>query len=157
MRVSHLTFEDFQNPLVRDLWEPISQEFFTESGYPGKFNMTSFWSFWTTLTGADMGRFFTAYGLDGKPAGAFGAMFTPDPLTGNPSATEHFWFVSRPFRRSGKIALSLFNAWEDECNRRGVKTRWMAHIVNLNEDTLARFYRRNGYKMADRFFRKDTF
>lgn len=156
MLLTELNPTQLTDPEVQKIWTPVAREFFVESGYPGEFNPTHFWTFWSQLTGLDMGRFYVAYREDGEPAGAFGCMFTPDALTGLPSALEHFWFVRQFARGSGKIALSLFNLFEAECDRRRVKTRFMAHIHGHGGEVLARFYRRKGYLPADKFFRKDT-
>lgn len=156
MLLADLTHDQLNDPVIQALWTPVAQEFFTESGYPGNFNPAHFWAFWSQLTSLNMGKFYVAYSMDGEPVGAFGCLFTPDALTGLPSALEHFWFVRQSVRGSGKIGLSLFNEFEAECDRRGVKTRFMAHIHGHNGEALGRLYQRRGYSPADKFFRKDT-
>lgn len=139
---------------VESEWTPVAQEFFNESGYPGKFNPEHFWGFWRQLYALDMGKFFVAY-RDGQPAGAFGCTFYPDMLTAEPMALEQFWFVRKPFRGVGRIGIALFKTFEQECDRRKVCSRFMAHIHGHNGESLGRFYERAGYRPFDKFFRKD--
>lgn len=142
---------------TRAKWTPISTEFYVESGYPGTLNIDHFWGVWSQLVRVGMAKWFAAVDDEGTPIGALGALFTPDPFTGNLMATEQFWFVTQTVRGSGKIGLLLFEAFERECNRQAVKTRFMGHINEHNGKTLGRFYRRKGYVPADQTFRKDLF
>lgn len=155
MKVEALTLEQIRIPLVQDVWTAVGQEFFDESGYPGKFNPVHFWNFWAQMHVLDMGKFFVVYGPDRVPAGAFGCTFYPDPLTGETVAAEQFWFVRKQFRGSARIGVSLFKSYEAECDRRKVGSRFMAHIHGHNGEALGRFYERAGYYPFDKFFRKD--
>ena len=155
-KLGHLTTEEMESPTLRAPWEAMAVEFYGFSGYKPAFDPKAFWAFWFQIASLGMGKFLTVHDSDGKPAGGLGAMFTLDPFTGAMSAMENFWFVSPTARNSGKLGISLFEAFEKECDARGAKIRWVAHLTASRGEALARFYARRGYKPADQMFRKES-
>lgn len=132
---------------------PLGDEFITEAGYPEKFNPAHFYPFWLTVLKADIAKFFVVEEF-GRPIGLMGCLFVPDTFSGVLTGMEHFWFVSKLARRGGRLGLALFNAFEEECAKRGCRFQLMIHLDGLRGDSLARLYQRRGYQPAERCFRK---
>lgn len=150
MEVSRLTTEQVTKTHRAEIAR-LANAFVVEANYPTEKLDDYFFTFWNFVLKSNVGTFYAI--LDnGRMLGAFGAMFSPDCFSGKMQGAESFWFVDKE-SRSGKVALKLFNAFEDECDERGCKLRLMIHLAGLNE-SLEKFYVRRGYAKEEQVFRK---
>lgn len=82
--------------------------------------------------------------------GAVGALMFPAMINANHiTAQELFWWVDPDKRGHG---VRLMRALEEAARERGAQSLMMSTIGALDNDGLAAFYERNGYRRADRNF-----
>jgi len=88
--------------------------------------------------------------IDGPKGGAGGlvhpSIFNNAHLTGS----ELFWWVDPEWRGNG---LSLFAGLEEAARAKGAQS-WMMASVGIEDERLARIYRRAGYSPSDRNYIK---
>jgi GNAT superfamily N-acetyltransferase len=126
-------------------------QFFREGKLPGALNEESFVQGWRQMLTSGVGVLLGAFSERGIE-GAIGGSVFPDFPTGDLVATEFFWFTIPGHRGSG---LKLLTAFENECRSRGAKRINMVHLVNLNDDIMARVYERRGYDLREKIYIKN--
>lgn len=129
------------------------ESFFREGKLPGRFNGPYFLSCWSDYIKKGVGEFLGLFADDEKSLrGALGAIFYRDPLTGDSSAVEQFWYVMPGHRGDGLRLLDAFIATAKERNCRRV---CMIHLENLQPEALKRVYERRGFaKLETGYFKE---
>lgn len=155
MPVTTLKQSDLLDPRTRAGVTKVAREFMAEAKYPAEFNEQHFFEFWTTVLRADIGTFFVAKNEGGEVFGVLGALFAPDCFSGLGTGVENFWFILES-ERGNRDGLRLFNAFEDECDRRKCKMRIMGFldVPGMRSDSLKKLYERRGYSPAESMVRK---
>lgn len=145
MLIRHLKKEEL--PQV----EKIGRDFFNAAKRPGEYSQPHFEGLWRGLFDAGMALFLVAE-QDGDIKAVFGAMVVEDPYSGDKVAVEQFWYCDPAAR--GSVGIRLFNQFEVECAKRGVKRILMAHLHNLTPEPLRKLYERRGYKVIETIYEK---
>lgn len=124
--------------------------FYAEGKLPGRFNETYWQRSWTELLQNGAGVIF---GLcaDDDIIGALGGVLFPDPNTGEPVATEFFWYVRPEARGAGLKLLPEFERWASEA---GAVRVHMVHLLRLTPEKLGRLYQRRGYMPTETLYVK---
>lgn len=131
----------------------LANEFYEEGRLPGKFTIEAFIHNWKNLISNDIGVIWIALS-EGSIDGALGAMLYPDINSGELTAIEAFWFMTKE-ARSGKSALKLFKTFEAWARNMKAKRIIMAHLHNLTPEKLKRFYEAKGYKAIETHYMKE--
>lgn len=120
---------------------PGAAEFYASSRVLGGFSIERFTAVWTDLFKLGGVIFIDecAEGVDG----AIGGMIHRDIYGEDKIVEEFFWFV-RPHAR-GHSGLRLYKAFERWAYDNGAASIQMVHLLDLNPEKLATFYRRAGY------------
>lgn len=84
---------------------------------------------------------------DGAITGSIGMMVTPHPYSGQPMASEMFWYVTPEARGAGVRLLKAAEAWGRELGAR--------HIIMIAPDSrVSTFFQRMGYARLEEQFIK---
>jgi len=132
---------------------PIGEAFAKEANYPGGWDWMAFAGMWAGLVTSDVGRIFISTD-EGRLAGALGAVFMPDPYSGQMTAVEQFWYVLPAFRKT-RVGMDLFLAFQQEAQKRQAKKMVMVHLAALTPESLQKFYEKEGFKLAEQTFWKE--
>lgn len=130
---------------------PLAIEFISESTENIPFDKEVFKSNWVNLYGADAGKILCAY-KDGKKIGALGFLLYNDLLSGEYSALEAFWFITKENRGEG---MQLLEQFEDEAQKLGVKRVLMAHLSRLMPEKIKSIYLKRGYRHIETTYVKE--
>ena len=131
--------------------ETAAREFYALSRFLHGFDMARFVTLWTDLLEKDMGVIFAVENGAGIH-GAIGGVVYPEPYSGDPVATEFFWFIKPEHRGSG---LDLYRAFELWARKKGCKQIRMVHLMDLMPGRLAVLYRRLGFEAAEMHYVKE--
>jgi len=133
--------------------DEIGKSFAEEASYPGGWSWFSFSKMWVPLLVSQLGTIFVVEDA-GKLVGALGAIFIPDPYSGQLTAMEQFWYVL-PSHRKTRAGMDLFQAFQEEAKKRQVKKLVMVHLASLTPESLQKFYEANGFRLAEQTFWKE--
>lgn len=132
---------------------PIGEAFAKEANYPGGWSWPDFARMWASLLNGGLGKIFISEDR-GTLAGALGAVFTPDPYSGQLTAVEQFWYVL-PAHRKTRAGMELFLAFQEEAQKRQAKKMVMVHLANMTPESLQKFYEKEGFRLAEQIFWKE--
>lgn len=127
--------------------------FFKESKLPGTFD----WDHWRSCWGEMMEKGMAVILADMPDVhvlGVLGGIAARCLNTGDLEIFEAFWFVL-PEHRKGTRGLRLLNAFENWGREIRAKRIKMAHLTDLNGNTVADMYRRMGYQEQETTYRKE--
>lgn len=133
--------------------DEIGKSFAEEAQYPGGWSYPAFSKTWNLFLDAELGKIFVARENDGV-VGALGAVFVPDPYSGQVTAVEQFWFVL-PSHRKTRVGMELFQAFREEAQKRQAKKMVMVHLAALTPESLQKFYEKEGFRLAEQIFWKE--
>ena len=128
----------------------LGAHFYAEGKLPGSFNAAYWKQSWTELLNNGSGVIFGLWRGE-EFVGALGGVLFPDPNTGEPVATEFFWYVLPSARGAGLQLLTSFEAWAAEA---GATRVHMVHLLKLAPEKLGRLYQRRGYTPTETLYVK---
>jgi GNAT superfamily N-acetyltransferase len=131
---------------------PIGEAFAKEANYPGGWSWPDFARMWVSLLNGGLGKIFVSTD-GGQLGGALGAVFTPDPYSGQMTAVEQFWYVL-PEHRKTRAGMELFQAFQVEAKKRQARKIVMVHLASLTPESLQKFYEKEGFRLAEQTFWK---
>jgi GNAT superfamily N-acetyltransferase len=122
--------------------------FGAEAGFKENLNIVSFTEFWDTMMTSGNGVVF----LLNEGEGCIGGLKYIDPLGGELTATETFWFVKPECRGGG---IKLYKEFEKWATENGCRKVIMVHLSNMMPEKLKSFYTTLGYKETETHYIKD--
>lgn len=128
----------------------LGASFYEEGKLPGRFDAAYWQRSWTELLQNGVGVIFGLW-HDEMIVGALGGVLFPDPNTGEPVATEFFWYVRPEARGAGLKLLPEFERWAVEA---GAARVHMVHLLKLAPEKLGRLYQRRGYTPTETLYVK---
>jgi GNAT superfamily N-acetyltransferase len=148
-----------QSVVVRELpiaelsqLEDCAREFYAASRFLKRFDMELFQTVWTGLVSSGTGVVFVLTNAAGEIQGTLGGVAVPDIYSGDPIATEFFWFVRPGARGRG---LDLLRAFEQWARAKGCVQLRMARLLDVMPERLDRIYRRLGFEAVEVNYHKE--
>lgn len=139
---------------IRLLADLAAKPLHEQSRHPGKFDREAWIQGWSALLDSGAAVLFVSES-GGDLAGAVGALFFPDMVTGGLKAAELFYYVLPDFRgrlHGGRLYVEL----EAEARRRGASVLVMSHLSdNDSAETLRRFYLGKGFARIEEVYAKE--
>lgn len=138
-----------------DLWltRELAQGFFDESKLPGELDFNHWIGQWLKLFSLDIGGFLV-YESDNEIKGMLGGFFVENMMTRSIEAIEAFWYVKENYRGT-LIGIKLLKAFENEARKRNAVTVRMAHLSDLNANTMSKMYLRMQYQPLECYYTKE--
>ena len=130
---------------------PLAEKFYASSEALKEFRPEAFKHNWTTFISNDLGVIFVLE-EEGRVIGAIGGIKAPDVNSGDPVATEFFWFVAEGSRGGGIALLRKFEGWARE---QGCKRITMAFLSDLMPGKVKALYERLGYTEMEVHYTKE--
>jgi hypothetical protein len=130
---------------------PMGFKFAEESKLPGKFVPEVWLRNWTNFLSQGVGVVLLSE-REGSATGAIAGLMYNDLNDDARILAETFWFTDHNYR--GLDGLKLFYAFEGWAKRNGVERLHMAHLSEINAETLRKLYLRRGYISAETFYIK---
>lgn len=127
-----------------------AEEFHAKSGYPGKFDQTSFLKRWSALLGSGAGHVF-AMQVDGETVEAIGLIVYPDTLSGELCGVVGFWFVGRRTNLGGLLYADV-EGWARES---GIARLVVGILPTYSFEPMHRFLKRIGYTVKEIHMQKE--
>jgi GNAT superfamily N-acetyltransferase len=132
----------------------LGKQFIEEKNLPGGYVFEAHQSIWVPLMRAGLADVFYTEDEFGELTGFLGASYIPDLYCGLPAAQAQFWVI-HPAHRRESIAVRMFNAFEDEAQRRGTVKFTAGHMAGVNERAMKRFFISRGYKPGESLYWKN--
>lgn len=140
-------------PSEISLTRRASEAFFRDSKIDGVFNFSHYSARMANLIMLDVGVEI-AYVSDNEAVGIIGGVVTPCLFTGDIIAVEQYWYVLPEWRFQGRIGLQLLREFEQYAHGKGAKRSYVGNLQQLNNEKMARLYRRLGYEPLETHFMK---
>ena len=114
------------------------------------FDHGRFVELWTRWISAGTGIIFAAF--DGqRVVGAIAGMSYIEPYSGERTAQEFFWFMSKD-HRGGMTSIRLYKLFEGWCQENGVRELRMTSLANSK--SVSSFYGRMGFHEVETLYAK---
>lgn len=129
-------------PEEYDSFRKLGEEFYEESGRPGKLD----WSFHSSMIRdlCNQGNLYiSAVVVDYEVAGFLCGLLTRDLFSGEVQAQELFWFVGKEYRKSG-VGIALLADFEQWAFDNGAQEINMVNLSEIKPD-VSPLYKKRGY------------
>jgi GNAT superfamily N-acetyltransferase len=138
----------YETPL---LVEGAKESFAEAVNMPGGLHPTYFVKKWEYLIESKQAHVIGVFGDSGELHGALGAVIGEGMFSPSIIATECWWYMRKPWRGQGVVLLDAFEEWAKSA---GAEYAAMVHLMQLQPESLGRFYQDRGYFELERHFVK---
>jgi GNAT superfamily N-acetyltransferase len=132
----------------------LGSMFASEVNLAGGYNPDAFEPVWGALMDSGAAKLFYAEDSVGEMTGFLGAVFSPDLYSGLPTAQMQFFYID-PEHRKSSVAARLFDAFEKEAEKLGVKKYFVGHKLAFHSESMQNFFTRRGYVAGELTYWKD--
>lgn len=132
-----------------------AEAFFAESGISGELDFQHFADSWDDLIHRNAGVVLVNENENGAN-GIIGGIFSRCLMTGDPIATECFWWISKDLRGKSPAGMRLFLAWENIMRAKGAKRIYVGNLHAVNHDDMQKLYARLGYTPLETHYVKSV-
>jgi len=131
--------------------EPLAKAFYASSRFLRGLDMGRAIAAWAEFIKSGCGTIFAMFHLD-MVIGAIGCIRYPDIYSGEPIATEFFWYVFPQHRGQGLNLYYRFEQWARDTGCRQIR---MAHLCDVMPDGMSVLYRELGYEPMETNYVKE--
>lgn len=119
---------------------------------PGmEFNAEHYVAFWRSMLTSGAAAIFLSVDGEGRVKGGIGGIKYPQPLTGQLTAVEMFWYTKKDSRGDGVRLYKAFYYWAVES---GCKKLAMIYLPCSMPDELHTFYTKQGFDLVEMHYER---
>ena len=126
---------------------------FTDNIPQCNFNEAHYQKAWEGFMSSGIGVIFLIE-ESGEILGGIGGVKFPEPLTGDMTAVEMFWYV-KPCHRQSLDGVKLLKCFERWAKAEKCKKVAMIHLMCSMPAKLEDFYIKNGYELIEKHYQKE--